>query len=242
MAFLWVIGTHGAEAKTFGARGHAATTRRAAASMSRSFVAATRTDGSAANPRGLAETRADEAVLVAETGGGDSRAFRVLMDRHLVGIVSVARRMLRDDAEAEDVAQEAFLRLWRSSATLEIGPAGIRPWLRRVVSNLCLDRVRGQSRVKVVDELPEVPEPAKQLAALESQDTQRRVEAAMQKLPDRQRLALTLFHFEGLSQIEIGQVMGISDEAVESLLSRARRQLKADLRTDWESLRNDGEL
>ena len=64
----------------------------------------------------------------------------------------------------------------------------------------------------------------------------------MQRLPDRQRLALTLFHFEGLSQIEIGQVMGISDEAVESLLSRARRQLKADLKTDWESLRNDGEL
>ena len=74
-----------------------------------------------------------------------------------------------------------------------------------------------------------------------SQDTQRRVEAAMQKLPDRQRLALTLFHFEGLSQIEIGQVMGVSDEAVESLLSRARRQLKADLKSDWESLRSDGE-
>ena len=87
------------------------------------------------------------------------------MERHLGSIVSVARRMLRDDAEAEDLAQEAFLRLWRSGATLEIGPAGIRPWLRRVVSNLCLDRVRGQGRVKVVDELPEVPEPAKQLAA-----------------------------------------------------------------------------
>jgi RNA polymerase sigma-70 factor (ECF subfamily) len=64
----------------------------------------------------------------------------------------------------------------------------------------------------------------------------------MQRLPERQRLALTLFHFEGLSQIEVGQLMGISDEAVESLLSRARRQLKADLRSDWESLRNDGEL
>jgi RNA polymerase sigma-70 factor (ECF subfamily) len=205
-------------------------------------VAATRTDGSTPVPRVVAENRADEAILVAEAGGGDGRAFRVLMDRHLGSIVSVARRMLRDDAEAEDAAQEAFLRLWRSGATLEIGPAGIRPWLRRVVSNLCLDRVRGQSRVKLVDELPEVPEPAKQLVALESQDVQRRVEAALQKLPDRQRMALTLFHFEGLSQIEVGQAMAISDEAVESLLSRARRQLKADLRTDWESLRHDGEL
>lgn len=163
------------------------------------------------------------------------------MERHLGSIVSVARRMLRDDAEAEDVAQEAFLRLWRSGATLEIGPAGIRPWLRRVVSNLCLDRVRGQGRVKVVDELPEVPEPAKQLAALESQDVQRRVGSALQKLPERQRLALTLFHFEGLSQIEIGNILGVSDEAVESLLSRARRQLKADLKSEWDSLRNDSE-
>jgi RNA polymerase sigma-70 factor (ECF subfamily) len=124
---------------------------------------------------------------------------------------------------------------------LEIGPAGIRPWLRRVVSNLCLDRVRGPGRVKVVEELPEVPEPAKQLAALESQDVQRRVEVAMQKLPDRQRLALTLFHFEGLSQIEIGNVLGVSDEAVESLLSRARRQLKAELKSEWDLLRNDNE-
>jgi len=204
-------------------------------------VAAIKTDGSPAKPRPSADTRNDEAVLVAEVGAGDRHAFGVLMERHLGSIVSVARRMLRDDAEAEDAAQETFLRLWRSGATLEIGPAGVRPWLRRVVSNLCLDRVRGQVRVKEVDELPEVPEPAKQLAVLESQDVQRRVEVAMQKLPERQRLALTLFHFEGLSQIEIGNVLGVSDEAVESLLSRARRQLKADLKSEWESLRNDNE-
>jgi RNA polymerase sigma-70 factor (ECF subfamily) len=209
--------------------------------MSRGYVAAIKTDGSPAKPRPSAETRNDEAVLVAEVGAGDRHAFGVLMERHLGSIVSVARRMLRDDAEAEDAAQETFLRLWRSGATLEIGPAGVRPWLRRVVSNLCLDRVRGQGRVKVVDELPEVPEPAKQLAILESQDMQRRVEVAMQKLPERQRLALTLFHFEGLSQIEIGNVLGVSDEAVESLLSRARRQIKADLKSEWESLRNDNE-
>lgn len=205
-------------------------------------MAATRTDSDAASRRSVADARADEAALVAAVGTGDSRAFRELMERHLASMVSVARRMLRNDAEAEDIAQEAFLRLWRSSATLEIGPPGIRPWLRRVVSNLCLDRVRSQGRVKLVEELPEVPEPAKQQAELESQDTQRRVATAMQRLPDRQRLALTLFHFEGLSQIEIGQIMGVSDEAVESLLGRARRQLKADLKAEWSLLRNDSEL
>lgn len=213
--------------------------RKAGEQMSRGLVAATRSDGSPAAPRPASDAQADEAALVAAVGNGDVRAFRQLMARHLGGIVSVARRMLRDDAEAEDMAQEAFLRLWRSSATLEIGPAGIRPWLRRVVSNLCLDRVRGQGRVTVVEELPEVPEPATQLAGLESQDMQRRIEQALQKLPERQRLALTLFHFEGLSQIEIGQLMGVSDEAIESLLSRARRQLKAELKSEWEQLRND---
>ena len=208
--------------------------------MSRGVVAATGPEPNAAGAKAAAESRADEAGLVASLVDGDAQAFRVLMDRHLGGIVSVARRMLRDDAEAEDVAQEAFLRLWRSGASLEIGPAGVRPWLRRVVSNLCLDKVRSQGRVTVVEELPEVPEAPKQLATLESRDTQRRVEVALQKLPERQRLALTLFHFEGLSQIEIGQAMGISDEAVESLLSRARRHLKSELRSDWEALRKDG--
>ncbi|MBA2124670.1 RNA polymerase subunit sigma-24 [Hyphomicrobium methylovorum] len=208
--------------------------------MSRGHVAAIRTDGSPAIPRPAAENRADEAALVAETGSGDARAFGMLMERHLAGIVGIARRMLRDDAEAEDVAQETFLRLWRSGATLEIGPAGVRPWLRRVVSNLCLDRVRGQGRVKVVDELPEVPEAPKQLAGIESREVQQRVGVAIERLPERQRLALTLFHFEGLSQIEIGQILGVSDEAIESLLSRARRQMKAELKLEWESLRKDG--
>jgi RNA polymerase sigma-70 factor (ECF subfamily) len=91
----------------------------------------------------------------------------------------------------------------------------------------------------VVEELPEVAEPAQQLSALESRDTQLRVDAALKLLPERQRLALTLFHFEGMSQIEVGQVMGISDEAVESLLGRARRQLKAELKEEWQLLRKD---
>ncbi len=182
---------------------------------------------------------ADEADLVAKVGTGDAVAFRVLTERHLGCVLAVARRMLADKAEADDVAQECFLRLWRSAATLEIGSVGVRPWLRRVVSNLCLDRVRVQGRVTTVDELPEVPEPAKQLEGIEDRETQERVGAALRKLPERQRLALTLFHFEGMSQIEVGQAMGISDEAVESLLGRARRQLKVELKDAWLALRND---
>ena len=185
-----------------------------------------------------AEARED-AALVAAAAQGDAAAFRTLVDRHLAGVLAVARRMLRDDAEAEDVAQEAMLRLWRSADGLEVGPPGLRPWLRRVASNLCVDRMRSGKRLMVTDEVPEQVEPATQHSQLEAQDTSERVEAALRALPDRQRLALTLFHYEGLSQIEVGKAMGISDEAVESLLARARRTLKSALRDELSELLAD---
>ena len=187
-----------------------------------------------------AEARED-AALVAAAAQGDAAAFRTLVDRHLGGVLAVARRMLRDDAEAEDVAQEAMLRLWRSADGLEVGPPGLRPWLRRVASNLCVDRMRSGKRLTVTDEVPEQVEPATQHSQLEAQDTSERVEAALRALPDRQRLALTLFHYEGLSQIEVGDMLGISDEAVESLLARARRALKVALKDEWRQLLPDDE-
>ncbi len=205
--------------------------------MARVLVAPTSLDSEPALAAAAVSSDAtDEAALVAKVASGDGVAFRLLTDRHLKTVVAIARRMLRDDAEAEDVAQETFLRLWRSGGSLDVGHAGVRPWLRRVVSNLCIDRVRGRAKLTPVDELPEVPEEARQLAAMESEEMKQRVDGALKKLPDRQRLALTLFHYEGMSQIEVGNVMGISDEAVESLLGRARRQLKADLKSEWRSL------
>jgi RNA polymerase sigma-70 factor (ECF subfamily) len=178
----------------------------------------------------------EDAALVAAAAQGDAAAFRSLVDRHLSGALSVARRMLRDEAEAEDVVQEALLRLWRSADGLEVGAHGVRPWLRRVVSNLCVDRMRSGRRISVVEEVPDSIEPATQQSHMEAQDVSRRVDAALKDLPDRQRMALTLFHYEGLSQIEVGRIMGISDEAVESLLARARRSLKAALSNEWREL------
>ena len=203
--------------------------------MPRGAVATSRLDNS--GNRVLAQSQAsDETDLVTRSSGGDVSAFRTLTERHLAAITGIARRMLRDDAEAEDMAQEAFLRLWRSGATLDVGAAGVKPWLRRVVSNLCIDRVRGRQRLMVVEELPEQAQAPRQQAALEEKDLQRRVDRALKTLPERQRLALTLFHYEGLSQSEVGAIMSISDEAVESLLGRARRQLKTDLQSEWQAM------
>lgn len=186
--------------------------------------------------RGPWPDAADDHALLERLGRKDNQAFRTLVDRHLGAVVTLARRMLRDEAEADDIAQEALLRLWRSGETLELGPHGLRPWLRRVTSNLCLDRIRQARRTVVSDEVPEIEEAPTQMTGLEDQDLARRVGEAMAALPERQRRALTLFHHEGLSQAEVGEALGVSDEAVESLLARARRALRVSLEKEWKGL------
>jgi RNA polymerase sigma-70 factor, ECF subfamily len=180
-----------------------------------------------------------EAALLAAVAQGDAVAFRTLIDAHLGAMLATARRMLGDAAEAEDVAQDAMLRLWRNAAKLELGPGGLRPWLRRVVSNLAIDRIRASKNTTVVADVPEQPEAATQNVGIETREMAVRVQAALADLPERQRLALVLFHFEGMSQIEVGESLGISDEAVESLLARARRSLKGTLKDEWRQLLPD---
>lgn len=177
--------------------------------------------------------RAD-AVLVARVGAGDSGACRTLMDAHLGRIHAFAWRMLGDAGEAEDVSQEAFLRLWRQAGKWR-ADAQAGTWLHRVAHNLCVDRLR-KRRGDAGDELPELADPSPGPAA-EHQRTQvaSMVEGALARLPERQRAAIALVHYQEFGNIEAADIMGVSVEALESLLARGRRALRealADVRDD----------
>ena len=197
--------------------------------------------GTGDRPGPGAGTAAEEAAVLARIRNGDGTAFRELIDRHTGSLLAVARRMLKAEGDAEDIVQEALVRVWHHAGTLELGPGGLRPWLRRVVTNLCLDHLRRHRLTSVVAEVPEAAEAPEQGRGLEEADLAKRVQTALAALPERQRVALTLFHYEGLSQIEVGDMLGISDEAVESLLARARRSLKVALKDEWRQLLPDDE-
>jgi len=167
--------------------------------------------------------------LVERVGRGDPAAVQALMARKLSRILALARRMLSDPVEAEDVAQEVFVRAWRQAKTWKPGAGKFDTWMHRVALNLCYDRLR-RRREDVTAEPPEQIDPAPSAeAALVAAAVNGRVRAAVDALPERQRTALILCHYQELSNIEAAELLGISIEAVESLLSRARRALKMAL-------------
>ena len=182
----------------------------------------------------------DDALLLERCAARDATAFRSLMARHLTSVVRTARRITASHSEAEDVAQETFLKLWNGADGVTISPAGLGPWLRRVAANQAIDVLRKAKRLDVTDEVPEQTAPADQLDHLEAADRAGRVEEALSRLPERQRIAVGLFHFEELSQREVADAMAISEDALESLLARARRRLRDLLKDDvTELLRDD---
>ena len=180
----------------------------------------------------------DEALLVA-FGNGDRAAALELTERLVPRVLGYAARILGDRAEAEDVAQEAMLRLWRISGEWRQGEAKVTTWLYRVVTNLCTDRLRKRRWVDI-DAIPEPPDGAASAqAGLEEAERQAALSNALQQLPERQRQAVVLRHIEGLANPEIAAVMDIGVEAVESLTARGKRALAAALAARREELGYD---
>jgi RNA polymerase sigma-70 factor (ECF subfamily) len=179
----------------------------------------------------------DDALLVL-FANGDPLAARELTRRLAPRALGVATRVLGDRAEAEDVTQEAMMRLWRAAPEWQQGQAKVSTWLYRVVMNLCIDRKRRLKHRSVgIEDVPEPVDPA--LSAAEKLQQNSRwdaLQAALMTLSDRQRQAVVLRHIEELSNPDIARIMDISVEAVESLTARGKRALAKALAGQREEL------
>src|SRR5947207_1163006 len=174
---------------------------------------------------GMIEGESDE-ELMARVAAGDHLAFRGLMTRHMGRTIRLAATVVRHVGDADDIAQEAFLRVWRNASAFDPKVARFTTWMHRIVINLAIDRRRrpGDGSVEVPEELPDTSTGA--LAGLIVAEQQAALQRALDQLSDRQRAAIALFHFEGLSSHDSALAMNLSESAFESLLTRARSALR----------------
>jgi RNA polymerase sigma-70 factor (ECF subfamily) len=177
-------------------------------------------------PKRVTSSLPDDVDLMQRIGRGDARAYRSMVEQHLGSVTRFSERILGNRSEAEDVAQETFLRLWTQAARWTPN-AQPKTWLYRVARNLCIDRLRKLHPTDNVDLQTTSERPS---GLLIRKQTALQVERAMLALPERQRAAITLVHYEGLDSSEACQVLEVSLEALESLLARARRSLREQLR------------
>ena len=179
----------------------------------------------------------DEAGLVARLARRDHQALEILARRHFAYAFRVAARLLDDPAEAEDITQDVFLKLWTRPRLWRPGKARFTTWLYRVVSNAAIDRLRQRRRHDPLDRAMEMPDRSAgpETRAADSQ-TKSAVVRALDELPPRQKLALVLTYYQGCSNAESAQIMELSVDALESLLARGRRKLRELLADDLADL------
>lgn len=176
-----------------------------------------------------AQSEISDDILLARYASGDGQAAMLLTHRLTPRVLGYATRILADRTEAEDVAQDAMLRLWKMAPDWREGEAQVSTWLYRVVANLCTDRLR-KRRFSALDEGAEIADTAPGAEArLQTKARHLALMQAMDELPDRQRLAVQMRHLEGFSNPEIAAAMNIGVEAVESLTARGKRALTLHL-------------
>jgi RNA polymerase sigma-70 factor, ECF subfamily len=171
-----------------------------------------------------------DAELVRRIGEGDARAAETLVRKHLPRMTAIGRRMLSNAAEAEDVAQEVFLRVWREAPRWKEGQAKFETWMHRVALNLCYDRLRRRREITDPDAGLLLADPAMSAPdIIQARQRAAAVRDALATLPERQRAAIVLCHYQELSNIDAAAALEVSVDALESLLSRGRRALRAAL-------------
>lgn len=185
-------------------------------------------EGASQNAIVVMRAESDEQLMV-RVGQGDRQACQRLVERHLSRIHAFATRVLGNDSEGEDVAQEVFLRLWKHAGRWRPTGAKLTTWLHRITLNLCLNkkqRSRETPSELAMERADDGPEPAE---VARRRDLENHVNEALAELPTNQRAAITLCHYQGMRNAEAAEVLGVSVDALESLLARGRRGMKKRL-------------
>ena len=181
---------------------------------------------------------AEDVALMLRVKTGDLAAFEALVDRHQAAVIGTVAKMLDDPAEAEDIAQQVFVRIWQAAVRYEPS-AKFSTWMFTIARNLVFNEMRRRKRRSessleerdeafhqgLHDPSATAPDVVSQQVELEAAVSQ-----AIHELPEKQRLAVVLRRYENMPYEEIGAVIGLSLPAVKSLLFRARAQLKEALR------------
>lgn len=182
------------------------------------------------NENQLSKADSDEELIV-KVGQGDIRAFETLVSRHQKSALRAAIRFVSDRQEAEDLAQEAFLTIFRKAQQYE-PKASFKTWFFTILLNLCRNAVKKKKPVYFDTLPPEIVETAGSEDPTDQFDRRQIQQAladAIAKLPENQRAAFILCHYENFSYAEAAKTMGVSVKAVESLLVRAKRNLREEL-------------
>lgn len=167
-----------------------------------------------------------DAELLARSAVGDRRAFDRIVARHGALALRIAARIAPDRHSAEDIAQEALLRMWHRAGDFDVRRARFTTWLYRIVVNLCIDRRRRPRPVPLPENFDTADPAAGAEEALQHDERRATLARAMDDLTEGQRAALTLVYDEGLSGAEAAEALGVTTKAVERLLARARAHLR----------------
>jgi RNA polymerase sigma factor (sigma-70 family) len=187
--------------------------------------------------RGRSEDDADDLRLMQLVGRGDTEAFEELIKKHQALVAGTVARMLGSNSDVEDIAQQVFIRVWKS-ARRYVPRAKFTTWLLKITRNLVFNELRRTKRRAHVPLQPEAGAEDPPLkdemnltpdASLLEAELQRTIEEAIGQLPETQRMALVLRRYEQLSYEQIADVLDLSVPAVKSVLFRARSELRSRL-------------
>jgi RNA polymerase sigma-70 factor (ECF subfamily) len=167
--------------------------------------------------------------LILRVGQGNLAAFECLVRRHQISAMRTARRFLGDEHEAEDLAQEAFLQIFRQAQRYNPKVASFKTWFFTILANLCRNTLKKRRLVYYNEPPKELLDLSDPNSDLELNEQRRALAEAIANLPPNQRLAFILCHYEDFSYAEAARSLDLSVKAVESLLVRAKRSLREQL-------------